>query len=655
MIDRFLIASLKHSGTSKKILFLVLPSLLLFVIVVFCYLPGVGATYLLDDFHILEPIGYSGGIRDFPSLMTYLTSGGGGPLGRPVALLTFALNAQQWPADPTWFVLTNILIHGATAVLAFYLVWALGVALNKSGKEVLLLAFFSSLIWALHPYHVSTVLYIVQRMTTLSAMFGLAGIVSYLMYRSAALKNQYYKLVGWATLTAVCCVLAVLSKESALLIPVYILAIELLLRWKNAPSSRLLDLGFRFLLLPAALIVIAYPIKVALSDIGSYLSTGEAPTHGRTFTMWERFLTQGRVLLDYQASIFFPRIQSPGVFHDEYTLSTGIFSPPVTFISWVSHLALIGGAIMWRRKAALLSFGILWFYIGHLLESTVVMLELKFEHRNYLPSLGLIIVFVAGTLELTKKLRSRIAALSLVSLTLSILLVLATSLWGKPYHSALVWAHENPLSSRAQEEAARRSIIYAGDLSSAKKYLRKMNEISPHTVNELKYLLVFCEPLNDEQPDWAEYADRMRSEPRDWSLVKVIDDLLKQKIRGECNLVTYEAIKALILGFRSNPLYLGQPSSLLSYDTEYEAAAFFGVNEDLKRLEYSIDLRQTDLWKTTKRAGVLATYGYLDMAFDRLSTAVELAKNGELYATDRSMADALEVLEQIEKDMQNNE
>jgi hypothetical protein len=45
-------------------------------------------------------------------------------------------------------------------------------------------------------------------------------------------------------------------------------------------------------------------------------------------------------------------------------------------------------SILWRKRFPIVAFAVLWFLVGHSLESTVFPLEIIHEHRNYLPALG---------------------------------------------------------------------------------------------------------------------------------------------------------------------------------------------------------------------------------------------------------------------------
>ena len=109
---------------------------------------------------------------------------------------------------------------------------------------------------------------------------------------------------------------------------------------------------------------------------------------GRSFTMYERLLTQSRVLWFHLGQIFLPNAGSFSLYHDDFIISKGFFDPWVTFLAVVGHILLICSAFVLRKRYPLFSFGIAWFYVGHSLESSVFPLEIMYEHRNYLPMIG---------------------------------------------------------------------------------------------------------------------------------------------------------------------------------------------------------------------------------------------------------------------------
>ena len=71
-----------------------------------------------------------------------------------------------------------------------------------------------------------------------------------------------------------------------------------------------------------------------------------------------------------------------------------LFPPWTTLPALASIPALLRLALVVRKKQPLVSLGVLWFFTGHLLESTILPLEIAHEHRNYLPLLGIIIAMI---------------------------------------------------------------------------------------------------------------------------------------------------------------------------------------------------------------------------------------------------------------------
>jgi tetratricopeptide (TPR) repeat protein len=121
----------------------------------------------------------------------------------------------------------------------------------------------------------------------------------------------------------------------------------------------------------------------------------------------------------------------------------------IVFASIAWAIALIAGFISWRRFPWLL-FAVLWFLLGHLLESTTLLLELYFEHRNYLPLLGFAITLAVLTYSVSGRLRRSAQIFSYLYVgVLGASLIGFTNLWGQPLKAAEFWANTRPSSARA--------------------------------------------------------------------------------------------------------------------------------------------------------------------------------------------------------------
>ena len=190
------------------------------------YWPGISGHFLLDDATNLESLQLNNGVDSFDDARTFIFGGISSSLGRPVSLASFLINAQNWPADPEPFKYTNILLHVLNTVLLFGFIYKLFQLLGRQTNQSLTIAFCGSLIWAIHPLQISTVLYVIQRMTELAALFIFAGLLCYIKGRQKYADNTGNGF-GWMTTGVVIMgALATLSKENGFLLPLLILVTE---------------------------------------------------------------------------------------------------------------------------------------------------------------------------------------------------------------------------------------------------------------------------------------------------------------------------------------------------------------------------------------------------------------------------------------------
>ena len=161
-----LLAAFSGQQTGVLLFPLILPFLLLLTFIV--YWPGLSGPFLFDDFANLNALGAYGGVRDLETLRLYVLGGQSGPTGRPISLLSFLLDGQNWPTDPRPFKVTNLLLHLLNGIALFAITRQLLLLMGSlSPNRVTFVASLASGAWLLHPYLVSTVMYPVQRMEIL--------------------------------------------------------------------------------------------------------------------------------------------------------------------------------------------------------------------------------------------------------------------------------------------------------------------------------------------------------------------------------------------------------------------------------------------------------------------------------------------------------
>ncbi|MDR3053780.1 MAG: hypothetical protein LBU53_00005, partial [Zoogloeaceae bacterium] len=206
---------------------LVFPLILLLTLVFLLYAPGLTGDYVFDDTTNItknEKIAIES--LEIKTLNAAFWSGSAGPLGRPLSMLSFALNHYFTGFDPYFFKLTNLVVHLVNVVLVFWLVHALLRALPAretcgGNAHPIRFPFYGALLaaalWGLHPLNLTSVLYVVQRMTSLATLFGLFALALYAAWRSSPRHFSPFQngLTGLAIL--LCLIASVFSKESGLL------------------------------------------------------------------------------------------------------------------------------------------------------------------------------------------------------------------------------------------------------------------------------------------------------------------------------------------------------------------------------------------------------------------------------------------------------
>jgi tetratricopeptide (TPR) repeat protein len=308
---------------------------------------------------------------------------GSGQLYRPVACVTFALNWLLNQDDVFGYHVINFLIHLTTAWAVFLVLCTTFLTPRMKGRyprrQYLFMAGFAALLWALNPIQTQAVTYIVQRMASLAAMFAVWSIYFYLKARLSLIDKDRIRLYLTSFL---CYVLGFLSKENVVILPFSALLLEYLFLLDKQSWMTNKRIIWSIVCLAVLCWLFGFFLR---SDVVNFIFDYYA---NRPFTLVERVLTEQRILLFYLSLLFFPAPGRLSIEHD-IVLSSSLFSPWTTFTALLLNGLLIAGAVKFRKEAPLLSIAILFFYLNHLVESSILPLELIFEHRNYLPSIFL--------------------------------------------------------------------------------------------------------------------------------------------------------------------------------------------------------------------------------------------------------------------------
>ncbi len=442
----------------------------------------------LDDFHsfVYEKALYLDSVSPSSILSLSETKFG---LGRFLPMVTLALNHSLGHSNLIYFHAVNILIH----LLTFFAVFWLGRQIlaaakkNRGTGEISpdiadVFPLCVAAIWALSPVQTSAVTYLVQRMASMQALFFALSVACFIKARLFSGEKPRSAVIFYffCALTSLC---SFLSKENSAVLPVAMALTDI---WFF--DSALLKKAWALCLKTCWKVRVA-AVAVLLSSF-FYAFTVVLPSFlsgyaGRDFNLAERLLTEGRIVVWYMSLLLWPDPARLSMEHD-FQISTSLFSPFTTFPAHLLIGALILFAIRFRKRFPVVTFGIAWFFLNLVIESTIIPLELVFEHRLYLPSMGFYLSVAALFVIIFRRVAARLDEVEFAKAACSLLLIGASCLALLTFIRNDVWENKitihfdsvtkAPNSPRTNADYAN-TLCEAGQYEEAIKYAEKAIEL----------------------------------------------------------------------------------------------------------------------------------------------------------------------------------
>lgn len=583
------------------------------------YQQGLQSPFIFDDIPNLSPMGQRQYLGFWHDVGLFLLQGDSGPTGRPLSLISFYINDTAWNgASAASFKYTNVMLHLLNGVLIFWLVLKL-LNLTKltSEQQCYAIALVTCGLWMLHPIQINTILYVVQRMAELSTLFMLTGLLCYLQGREALVNSQK---TGWLWLLVgggISLILALLSKETGILLVIYILVIEyFLIRPFNNQAPPHFNKVLSFAVWLPTFLLLLYLLKTAL-NADNFLA--------RPFDATQRLMTEARVLWDYLNSIFLPSLSKTTLFHDDFVISVSLFEPITTLPAIVGILGLILLAAWLRYKQPIFSFAVFWFLGGHLLEATTVPLELYFEHRNYLPLFGIIFAIAWYSLTYVSQ-WSWVPKLFFTGFVITTLTVTQHDVvqWTKPVDMVAGWLQDHPQSQRTLETLDAIIGEHIND-STRQQLLSELNAVSQQT-NSSSYLifrdlLLQCKKSSLTSNQLTDAVQGLKTSNFVNAAPSVFADLVSEWQQDSCGTVTADAMLSFIDTLKALPRLknLDMQHSLHYWQAAIQARQG-NLDETINSLNRAYQLRP-ELDTLFLAASYLNSAGLYEEALNKLQTA----------------------------------
>ena len=324
---------------------------------------------------------------------------------RGICDFTFAVNYYFSGPNVFGFHVINLIIHIISAFMVYFIIRLTLIIYEGENSDSLPgqlknLPLAGSLIFVAHPIQTQAVTYIVQRYASLATMFYLMSLLFFIKARLKLFRNncKFFSIhhFPYYFCSFVCAILAMRTKEIAATIPLVLLLYYFI--FFKETEKKLKDTLFYlipfFILVLIIVVLRIYFVSPDFTEFGDSIARGLKDTSA-SITRSEYAITSINVILTYIRLLFLPINQN---IIPTYPISASIFSN-YTYLSLFVHIAIIVFAAVIFQTSRLISFGIFWFYITLSVESSIILIgNVKFEHRLYLPSMGFVIFLIGVVL-----------------------------------------------------------------------------------------------------------------------------------------------------------------------------------------------------------------------------------------------------------------
>lgn len=561
---------------------------------VLAYLPATHGPLFLDDFPVLQPLGDGGGVESAEDGFKYIFGVDGTDWKRSIARASFLLNGSSWPVNTFDFKATNLGFHLLLTCVLYVVLKAL---LARVTNRAPLVALIAASLWALSPANLSTSMYVVQRMTQLGMLFSLFSLMAFLLFRA---HNERSHGFIWIVLSGISAILALLSKENS---AVLLLLIPIVDEWilRNQKCSKIQRLPWLDVLKALAVLVFLSLFLYEAFQQGF---------DGRVFDRWQRLGIQGEVLFKYIGYALGIGIPEMTLFHDDLEWQVQRNGVGTFGYFWIGHGCICLIAYVQRQKWPLYWLAVLWFYVSHIIESTIVPLELMFEHRNYFGSVGIFLIVacvVAAIFEALKSKQLPIAGYGLILILFGLSFIglwYRSLIWADSFIVHEKWAANHPNSLRSQ-------MVYGGMLEQtpgfskmALEYYNKIHDRFDSAALELARIRLSCE---NDSPIPAVTVSRISALDFESAVVAELKKLTSKTDMQSCYdsrlvgggaLDLYEALREMpLLEYRKRYLATYLDSMAVYYEKNGMYVESAMAREELYRVQptYATALKFVDL------------------------------------------------------------
>jgi len=424
---------------------------------------------------------------------------------RPVFFLTLALNYYVFGLSSFAFHLINLLIHILNGCLLFHIFWKTNNYLEEKKCDLFsLLAVV--ILWAVHPIQIMSVMYTSARSETLSLFFSLLSMECYILFRRSVIDNKkaWFKFL-YAFFSFLLCILAVFSKEIAVLIIPVILFYEVIFLQKEKKYFLKKTWSyFLLLLIPAFILTLASQFIFGKTIISHYRSLNAE----YLIPISDLVPAKLSVVWKYAELLFAPFASSYALEHHiVYGQNLHTYMPGLTVLFVLAAIFLYA----LRKRDQMMTFGMIIFLIPFGFYLLPFPLRLVDEYRLYFALSGFVLTFVCFLNHFLKRFHKGV-----LIILIGVLIFFSHARLGEWYSPVNLWKlnHEKyPLSFRAAMIYGR-ELVEAGEAEKGLHILKKAESLSENNAEIFYQMGVAWMKAGDDKKALENFQKAIKINPK---------------------------------------------------------------------------------------------------------------------------------------------
>lgn len=366
---------------------------------------------------LIQHLSFKNLVQYFSTVQLYMYS--------PLTFISYAIDNKIHGLNPFYFKLTNLILHLANVIFVFIFSFQI---LKKRWMAIL-----TTLLFAFHPMNVDSVSWISARSNLLCTLFFLLSLILYFGYLQ---KKNYVYLI----LSIVSCVLSLLSKSAAVMLPFVLLLMDYFQKRK---------INYKVILEKTPYLIFC----IAIGLIAIFFRTDTGNTQSiTTYNFFDRFLMICYSLVNYFIKAIAP-LHLSEIY--AYPAKTGEYLPIIYYFAPLAIIAIMFIVFRSKKLKREIIFGLSFFVITIIITQLALIEDSYMANRYaYLPYIGLYLI-IAFACELLIIRYPKIKAY-----LIAILLILFSVYSVQTFQRSLVWKNTLSLFNHAIEQSPEAAFAY---------------------------------------------------------------------------------------------------------------------------------------------------------------------------------------------------